>query len=199
MSKNVSIFSSSLTRPISHLIKISKVLHLHLFNSLSLTPALTMSYYICVFMLLFLSALSLSILSFPSLLSPFPSVSHTFLCPSVLTSIFMLLAPFLSISVCLCVFAELSLCTFPRLWQFLMPQLPLPTSSSSGALIPIMSCTFQSQVLTTRKPNPTKSATVVAVVAREMKGILMGVRSPGGFTAVTESVPSGLVSGCSVV
>ena len=98
MSKNVSSFSSSLIRPISHLlIKISKVLHLYLLNSLSLTPALTMSYYICVFMVLFLSALSLSILSFPSLLSPFPSVSHTFLCPSVLPSIFMLLFLFLSL------------------------------------------------------------------------------------------------------
>lgn len=146
MSKNVSIFSSSLTRPISHLIKISKVLHLYLFNSLSLTPALTMSYYICVFMLLFLSALSLSILSFPSLLSPFPSVSHTFLCPSVLPSIFLLLAPFLSLHLCV----SLRLCR--ALSVYVSSPLTISYASAPLAHLILLRCPYSHNVLHISEP-----------------------------------------------
>lgn len=126
-----------------------------------------------------------------SLLSPLsrtPSFLSLF-CPQFLC--FLLL--FLSISVSLLslqryISSSLSV-GFLTSDSFLF-QSCLPTSSSSDAFIPIMSFTFQGQILTTRKPNPTKSATVTAVAARETRMILLGGRSPGGLGGVTESVPS---------
>ena len=167
-----------------------KFLHLYLLNSSSLTPAHIMFQYICAPMVLFLCSFSPTTLSSPSLHSPFPCPSHL---PVSLCSALSFYAScsFFSLSVSLPLQSYISSLSVGFLTSdsFLF-QPTLPTSSSSDAFIPVMSFTFQGQMLTTRKPNPTKSATVTVVAAREMRMILLGVRGPGGFAAVTESVPS---------
>lgn len=140
--------------------------------------------YLCFYVPL--SALSLSIISFFSIFPSFLCLVHLLSASFCLHFLCYLFLSFLSNSVSFYVFAKLYVGFLA--WELFMPQLPMPTSSSSDALNPIIFFTFLGQILTTMKPKSNKEC------HRKMRMILMGVRSSVGFTAVTESFPLERVS-----